>query len=139
MPTITEEAPTTLTPSNSNHNFTLSPSSTPSPTCIQKLGKKRFLFFLCFLFPVCKIKNPNRYLFVIEDENDSNDISSTLLRHRKIQKTDVDDIDDYVQIPPIIQEKPYHINKDSSKSASELQSTTNETGHPIIYSMFFKT
>ncbi|CAF2998346.1 unnamed protein product [Rotaria sp. Silwood2] len=72
----------------------------------------------------------------ILDDNDSNHTSSTLLRQRKTPKTDIDEMDDYVQIPPIIQEKLYYRNKDSTKLATELSSITNETGHPVIFRKF---
>ncbi|CAF1025021.1 unnamed protein product [Rotaria sordida] len=102
LPTIVEENQITLTPSNSNANFT----------------------------PI------NITSSMILDDNDSSHTSSTILRQRKTPKTDIDDIDDYVQIPPIIQEKPYHISKDSTKTATELPTITNETGHPIIFRRF---
>ncbi|CAF1208794.1 unnamed protein product [Rotaria sordida] len=102
LPTIVEENQITLTPSNSNANFT----------------------------PI------NITSSMILDDNDSSHTSSTVLRQRKTPKTDIDDIDDYVQIPPIIQEKPYHISKDSTKTATELPTITNETGHPIIFRRF---
>ncbi|CAF3751188.1 unnamed protein product [Rotaria sp. Silwood1] len=70
------------------------------------------------------------------EDNDSNHTSSTVLRQRKTPKNDVDDIDDYVQIPPIIEEKPYYISKDSTKVATELPSTIYETGHPVIFRKF---
>ncbi|CAM4753657.1 unnamed protein product [Rotaria magnacalcarata] len=108
LPTIVEENPITLTPSDSNQNLTPSPSTTTASTA---------------------------YANTLDD-NDSNHISSTFLRQRKNQKADIDDIDDYVQIPPIIQEKPYHISKDSTKLASELPAIKNETGHPVIYRKF---
>lgn len=78
-----------------------------------------------------------RYLSLVIDDNDSSNTSSTILRQRKIQNTDIDDIDGFVQIPPIITEKPYHISKDSSKTITELSHTINEAGHPVIYRMTF--
>ncbi len=74
------------------------------------------------------------------DENDSRHSSSISLRQRNIEKTDIDDIDDFVQIPPIrpiIKEKLYYKNKDSTKIIKELSSITNETGHPVIFRMIY--
>ncbi len=74
--------------------------------------------------------------FLILDESDSRHLSSTSLRQRKVEKTGTDDIDDFVQIPPIIEEKSYHKSKDSTKIVKELPSLTTESGHPIIFRMF---
>lgn len=106
LPTITEENPTTLSPSNSNHNFT--PLSTSASTILS----------------------------LASDESDSRHLSSTSLRQRKVEKTGTDDIDDFVQIPPIIEEKSYHKSKDSTKIVKELPSLTTESGHPIIFRKF---
>lgn len=127
LPTIAEENPTILTPSASNHNFT--PLSTSASTISPLAFGKRTLLF---------IRNINHNIFfLILDENDSRHSSSTSLRQRKVEKTDIDDIDDFVQISPIIKEKPYHKNKDSTKIVKELPSLTNETGRPVIFRMFY--
>jgi hypothetical protein len=119
LPTIVEENPTTLSSSNSDHNFT--PTSPTSPLA---LGTR-----------IVIIINHHHFL-LISDEKDNRHLSSTSLRQRKVEKTDIDDIDDFVQISPIIKEKPYYINKDSAKLVQELPSLINETAHPVIFRMF---
>jgi len=74
------------------------------------------------------------FSLLILDENDSYHSSSTSLRQRYIEKTD---IDDFVEIPPIIKEKSYYKNKDSTKIIKELPLITNETGHPVIFRMIY--
>ena len=127
LPTITEENPTVLSPSNSSNKFT--PLSTSASTILPLAIGKGTLSF------VRKNINHNRF-FLILDESDSRHSSSTSLRQRKVEKADINDIDDFVQIPPIIQEKPYHKSKDSTKIVNELPALTNEAGHPIIFRMF---
>ncbi|UJR09948.1 hypothetical protein I4U23_014170 [Adineta vaga] len=107
LPTIAEENPTTLSPSNSNPKFTsyVTAINTISPLAL--------------------------------DEYDMPHSSSTSLRQRQVPTTDIiDDIDDFVQIPPIIQEKSYLINKETSRTVDDLSSITNETGHPVIFRKF---
>jgi hypothetical protein len=93
------------------------PTSTITPPVV--LGKKNNILI-------------NIFSLLILDENDSRHSSS--LRQRYIEKTD---IDDFVEISPVIKEKPYHKSKDSTKIVKELPSITNETGHPVIFRMIY--
>ncbi len=74
------------------------------------------------------------FFFLFLDENDSRHSSPTSLRQRHVEKTD---IDDFVEIPPIIKDKSYYKNKDSTKIVKELPLITNETGHPVIFRMIY--
>ena len=66
-------------------------------------------------------------------------LSSTSLRQRQVPKTDIiDDIDGFVQIPPIKQERLYSTNRDTSESIDDLSPVLNETGHPVIFRMLMK-
>ena len=81
--------------------------------------------------------NIHHHCFVlISDENDSPHLSSTSVRQRKLEKTDIDETDDFVQIPPISKELPYHKNKDSTKIVEELTSVQDQDGHPVIFRTF---
>ncbi|CAF0859657.1 unnamed protein product [Adineta ricciae] len=104
LPTIAEENPVTLSPSNSNAKFT------PYVTAINTISPPAL------------------------DGYDMGHLSSTSLRQRQVPKTDsIDDIDGFVQIPPIKQEKSYSMNKDTSESIDDLSPVLNETGHPVIF------
>lgn len=79
----------------------------------------------------------HHFFVLISDENDSPHLSSTSVRQRKLEKTDIDETDDFVQIPPISKELPYHKNKDSTKVVEELTSVQDQAGHPVIFRTFF--
>lgn len=64
-------------------------------------------------------------------------MSSTSVRQRKLEKTDIDDVDDFIQIPPISKEQPYFKNKDSMKIVQELTTVHDEAGHPVIFRRCF--
>jgi len=57
------------------------------------------------------------------------------LRQRQTEKNDVNDS---VQISPDIKPKTYIINRITSKIIKEMPNELNETGHPVIFRMFFE-
>ncbi|CAF3886352.1 unnamed protein product [Adineta steineri] len=112
LPTITEENPTTIiTPLNSNFKFN------PQVTSINTIPASAY----------DKEKLASNY----SDENDRPHSSSTTLRQRKTEI--IDDADDFVQIPRIVQEKSYHKHEDISQLADDISVITNESGHPVIF------
>lgn len=67
------------------------------------------------------------------DEYDRRNLSSTSSRQRQNENIDVDDS---VQISPHIKQKPYVINRITSKVVKEVPNELNETGHPVIFRKF---
>lgn len=101
-----------------------------------------WLFQRIYLYHLHLVNDNNtsihhHFFVLISDENDSRHLSSTSVRQRKLEKTDIDDADDFVQIPPISKELPYHKNKDTTKVVEELTTVQDQAGHPVIFRTSF--
>ena len=123
LSTIAEEKPIPLSPLNSNPIFSPVEDSPTSPP-----AKGIRLFSSPFACP-----NIDQLLL---DQYDTHHSSSFLsLRQRAVEKNESEEIDDFVQIPPLdkIEYLHAHPKKDSAKPSSDLEPIIDEAGHPVIF------
>lgn len=126
LPTIVEENPTPVSPIENNQNLNPLASIPTTTTSALVFGKATNTGF-------CHEYSSLSFFVRISDENDSPHLSSTSVRQRKLEKTDIDETDDFVRIPPISNEQFYFKNKDSNKVVQELTTLHDEAGHPVIF------